>query len=116
MVEYRLAHIGINCENSAEAMKAAGLFELMFGFAVNPGKNSVYAGTAAECMRNPGPGRNGHIGIGTPDVAAAKADLESRGFTFNMASAKYAEDGTLRVIYMTDEVCGFAVHLVRMES
>ena len=33
-------------------------------------------------MNSPYLGRNGHIAVGTPDVPAAVAGLESRGFTF----------------------------------
>ena len=59
-----------------------------------------------ELMKSPDPGKNGHIAIGTPDVAAAVEELKSRGFTFNMeSSAKYKADGTLNAIYLADEVC-----------
>lgn len=112
MVEYTLAHIGINEENAEKAMEAAKLFELMFGFTVKEGNSSIFAGTAVEVMKTPYLGKNGHIAIGTPDVAAAKADLEARGFKFNESSAKMKADGTLNAIYLENEVGGFAVHLV----
>ena len=38
--------------------------------------------------------------------------MKSRGFAFNMESAKYKADGTLNAIYLADEICGFAVHLM----
>ena len=63
-------------------------------------------------MKAPYKGKNGHIAIGTPDVAAAKAELEARGFTFDESTAKFKADGALNAIYLTDEICGFAVHLV----
>ena len=112
MAEYSLAHIGINAANEQEALKTAEMFSALFGFAVKPGNSSVFAGTGIEVMQEPYKGRNGHIAIGTPDVAAAKADLEGRGFTFDDATAKFKADGTLNAIYLTDEICGFAVHLV----
>ena len=46
------------------------------------------------------------------EMEEAKAELEARGFTFNDATAKFKADGTLNAIYLTDEICGFAVHLV----
>ena len=92
MISYTLAHVGINCANAEQARKGAALFEAMFGLTMKEG--------------------NGHIAIGTPDVAAAVADLEGRGFQFNKESAKYKADGTLNAIYLADEICGFAVHLV----
>ena len=112
MCEYYIAHVGINCENEEEALKGAKMFEALFGLTVKNGNSSVFAGTAVELNKKPGRGKNGHIAIGTPDVAAAVADLEGRGFQFNKDSAKYKADGTLNAIYLADEVCGFAVHLV----
>ena len=112
MAEFSLAHIGINAANEEEALKTAQLFSALFGFEVKPGNSSVFAGTAVEVMKTPYLGKNGHIAIGTPDVAAAKAELEGRGFHFNEDTAKFKADGTLNAIYLTDEIAGFAVHLV----
>ena len=111
MAKYSLAHIGINAANKEEAQKAAEMFQTLFGFAVKEGNSPFFAGDI-ELMKEPYLGKNGHIAIGTPDVAAAKAELEARGFTFNDATAKYKADGTLNAIYLTDEICGFAIHLV----
>lgn len=112
MLEYALKHIGINCENQEEARKAAALFETMFGMTAKEGDISVFASTTIECMKIPYYGKNGHIAIGTPDVAAAIKDLESRGFAFNYASLNYKPDGSVNTIYFADEICGFAIHLV----
>lgn len=113
MVEYTLAHIGINCDSSEEALKNAALFEALFGLKVKEGNSSVFAGTAVELNKAPGRGKHGHIAIGTPDVAEAVADLTERGFHVDPASAKLRPDGTLNAIYLSDEICGFAVHLMR---
>ena len=101
MAEYSLAHVGINAANKEEAEKAARMFETLFGFAVKEGNSSFFAGDI-ELMKEPYMGKNGHIAIGT----------EARGYTFNDATAKFKADGTLNAIYLTDEICGFAVHLV----
>lgn len=111
MAKYSLAHIGINAENEAEAMQAAKLFEALFGFEVKPGNSSIFSGPI-ELMKTPYLGKHGHIAIGTPDVAAAQAELEARGFAFLPETAKFKADGTLNAIYLKDEICGFAVHLV----
>lgn len=113
MAEFSLAHIGINAENEAEAMKTAELFAALFGFEVKPGNSSIFAGTAVEVMKTPYLGKNGHIAIGTPDVAAAQAELEARGFEFRPETAKRKADGTLNAVYLKDEIGGFAVHLVK---
>ena len=104
--------MGINCANAEEARKGATLLEALFGLTVREGNSSVFAGKDVELMKSPYLGKNGHIAIGTPDVAAAVEELKSRGFTFNMESAKYKADGTLNAIYLADEICGFAVHLM----
>ena len=113
MAEFSLAHIGINAENEADALKIAELFAALFGFEVKPGNSSVFAGTAVEVMKTPYLGANGHIAIGTPDVAAAQAELAARGFAFRPEPAKYKADGTLNAVYLKDEIGGFAVHLVK---
>ena len=112
MTEYTFAHMGINCANSEEARKGAALLEALFGLTVREGNSSVFAGKDVELMKSPYLGKNGHIAIGTPDVAAAVEELKSRGFAFNTESAKYKADGTLNAIYLADEICGFAVHLM----
>ena len=105
MIEYTFAHMGINCANSEEARKGAALLEALFGLTVREGNSSVFAGKDVELMKSPYLGKNGHIAIGTPDVAAAVEELKSRGFAFKA-------DGTLNAIYLADEICGFAVHLM----
>ena len=112
MCEYTLAHVGINCECEEEAIKSAKMLEALFGLTVKVGNSSVFAGTAVECNKKPGRGKHGHIAIATPDIKAAVADLESRGFTFNPDSA-VIKNGNLKAIYISDEICGFAVHLVQ---
>lgn len=112
MAEYSLAHIGINAANEDEARKAAELFCTIFGFELKPGNSSIFAGGGIEVMKEPYLGKNGHIAIGTPDVAAAKAELEARGYTFREDTAKHKPDGRLNAIYLTEEIGGFAVHLV----
>ncbi len=112
MVEYTLAHVGLNGANEEDALKTAQMFELLFGLPVKVGNSSVFAGTAVEVMKKPYKGTHGHIAIATPDVPAAVADLEARGFTCDPSTAKYRADGVLNAIYINGEVGGFAIHLV----
>ena len=95
MIEYTFAHMGINCANAEEARKGAALLEALFGLTVREGNSSVFAGKDVELMKSPYLGKNGHIAIGTPDVVAAVEELKS-----------------LNAIYLADEICGFAVHLM----
>ena len=112
-IKYELAHVGINGANPEEALAIAKLFADMFGLNVKEGISSDYAGDAVEVMKKPGPGRLGHIGFATPDCAEALKDLEARGYEADMSTAKYRPDGTLNVVYLKQEVGGFAVHIVK---
>ncbi len=112
MLGFALAHVGLNAENESEARKAAQMFETLFGLTAKEGTSSVFAGTAVEVMKQPYLGKHGHIAIATNSVLRAKAYLERRGFTFDESTAKYLPSGKLNAIYLRDEICGFAVHLV----
>ena len=108
MLGFEVKHIGINTENAEEAMKAAKLFELMFGFDVSEGNSSIFCGSRAiEIMKKQYLGKNGHIAIGTNTLPRAIAYFKSRGFEFN------EETASPKAIYFKDEIAGFAVHLVQ---
>lgn len=112
MLGFELMHIGINASNAEEATSAAKLFETLFGFPVKDGASSVFAGKCVEVMKSPFYGKNGHIAIGVNDVARARAFLERQGIAFLPESAK-EKDGRLMVIYLKEEIAGFAVHLLK---
>jgi 2-dehydro-3-deoxyphosphogluconate aldolase/(4S)-4-hydroxy-2-oxoglutarate aldolase len=110
---FSVAHVGINAAGEGEALEAAGLFAALFGFSPRAGTGSVFAGEGIEIMKSPGPGRNGHIAIGTNSVKRGMAYLERQGFALNHGSAKTNPQGAVTVIYLRDEIAGFAVHLVQ---
>lgn len=113
MLGFELKHIGINCDSENEADDVAGKFDKLFGFSKKPGNSSIFAGTAVEAMKTPYLGAKGHIAIGTNYMDRAVNYLESQGFEFNYDSAKKADNGDLKAIYLKDEIGGFAVHLVQ---
>ncbi len=110
---FSLAHIGVNCETESDALEDADRFDLLFGFTKKDGNSSVFAGTVAEFMKTPYLGAKGHIAIGTTNVERAVFHLKLRGAKFDEDTAKYDPTGKLKAIYMTDEISGFAVHLVQ---
>ena len=112
-ISYELAHVGINAQNPEEAAAIASLFAQIFRLPLKDGAHSVYAGSAVEAVKHHPMGRLGHIGMRTPDCEAAIKDLESRGFEVDMSTAKYRPDGTMYVVYLKQEIGGFAVHLLR---
>lgn len=113
MLGFEIAHVGINAANEAEAIAGAKLLGVMLNLPVKVGNSSVFTGTLAEFMKQPGFGRNGHIAIRTNFIERAVANLELRGLAFNPDSKKFNAKGGLNAIYLRDEVCGFAVHLVQ---
>lgn len=112
MLGFELKHIGINATSEEEAESVAGSFEKLFGFTKKSGNSSVFAGTAVEVMKAPYLGAHGHIAIGTNYIERAIYHMELQGFEFDKETAKY-KDGKLIAIYLKDEICGYAVHLVQ---
>lgn len=112
MLGFELAHVGVNCENAEEAEKAAKTLCALFGLDYKPGNSSVFAGKAAEFMKKPGRGKNGHIGIATNNVERAIYHLSRQGVSFIEESRVTDAKGT-KAIYLDCEIGGFAVHIVR---
>lgn len=110
---FELEHIGINCAAPEEAAKLAELLSGMFNLAPRHGNKSEFAGNYFECMKNPYLGANGHIAMRTPDLEAAVAELKEKGFTFNMSTAAYFDDGKLKNVYLDGEYGGFAIHIMQ---
>ena len=112
MLGFELAHVGLNCPDAEEAARVARRFSVLFGWPLRPGDSSDYAGTYVEAMKAPGRGLNGHIGVRCNSVLRARAYLEGQGFTFDESSLR-PKTGDPRVIYLTEQICGFAVHLLQ---
>jgi 2-dehydro-3-deoxyphosphogluconate aldolase/(4S)-4-hydroxy-2-oxoglutarate aldolase len=114
MLGFQVVHLGINAGESGAAAKGAGIFETLFGFAPKDGASSVFAGEGIEIMKQAGaPGTHGHIALATNSVYRAVAFLERKGVAFNRDSVKTDAGGNMTVIYLRDEILGFAAHLVQ---
>lgn len=113
MLGFELMHVGINTADEKEADAVADGFANMFGFSKKAGGASVFAGSFIEAMKAPYLGQNGHIAIGTNDLARAIYHLELRGFTTDETTAKYDEKGKMVAIYMKEQLGGFAIHLLQ---
>ncbi|MBO4885025.1 MAG: bifunctional 4-hydroxy-2-oxoglutarate aldolase/2-dehydro-3-deoxy-phosphogluconate aldolase [Clostridia bacterium] len=110
MLGFELVHVGINCGNAEEASAVAKKFSALFGWPVKEGNSSDFAGAYIEAMKAPGRGRNGHLAVATNSVARAMAYLEAQGFAFDESSLKL-KNGKPAVVYLADEIGGFAIHL-----
>jgi len=108
---FSLAHVGLHAENREEALRAAKLFEAMFGFKSKEGDRAVFAGTYVEVTKAPEMGKHGHIAIATASVLRARAFLERQGFAFREDTLELDKNGNPTAIYLQDEILGFAIHL-----
>ncbi|MDR2476710.1 MAG: bifunctional 4-hydroxy-2-oxoglutarate aldolase/2-dehydro-3-deoxy-phosphogluconate aldolase, partial [Treponema sp.] len=110
MLGFTLVHVGINGESETGAMAGADRFAALFGFAVKPGSSSVFAGGGIEITKTPGRGKQGHIALAAWSVPKAAACLERLGAVLDYGNAKRGPSGELTVIYLAEEILGFAVH------
>lgn len=112
-LDFNLRHVGINSKDETESLDTAGTFERIFGFPKEDRGGAYFAGDIIEVMKKPFYGTHGHIAISTADAACAARYLESCGVKLNWSSAGYNPDGRLRVVYLQDEIGGFAVHILQ---
>ena len=112
MLGFTIAHIGINCDDEDEAKSVSSTFDKLFGWEQKIGNSSVFAGTLVECMKSSGRGVKGHIAVSANNVRRAVYHLENMGVEVDMSTAKYDADGRMTVVYLKEEIGGFAIHLV----
>ncbi|MBQ1261121.1 MAG: bifunctional 4-hydroxy-2-oxoglutarate aldolase/2-dehydro-3-deoxy-phosphogluconate aldolase [Clostridia bacterium] len=112
MLGLEVVHVGINNESKEEAQRAAKLFELMFGMKLRETSKSTFASNV-ELMHAKGPGKHGHLAIGTNFVDRAMAYFKRMGFEFDESSITYDDKtGKPKFAYFKDEIAGFAIHLL----
>ena len=116
MLGFRLAHVGINCEDATEASEAAKKFDQMFGFKASENPGSIFSDSYVESLKSPYLGKKGHIAIATYSVERAIDFLNRIGVEINEDSIGYRENGLINTAYLKDEVSGFAIHLVRKNN
>ena len=114
MLDLKLVHIGINCENGEEAMDIAILLEQFLHMPYKEENSSIFCGVKEfELMKKPGRGRKGHIAIGVSNIDRGVNYLKKRGVEFEENSPVIKENRKTAV-YFAEEIAGFAVHLMRM--
>lgn len=110
---FEVMHVGFNQKSAAEAKQSAEMLRTLFGFGPMETPVSIFSTDRIEIMKQRGAGTLGHVAIGTNDAAGAKKYLESRGFEFDDSSATYFPDGRLKLVYLKQEIAGFAFHLLQ---
>ncbi len=113
MLGFSVLHLGINTNSETDAVKAAKMFETLFGMQYAVGNSSVFSGKKEiEIMKSQGRGKNGHIAMGTLTIDRAIAHLKASGVEFDESTRVVKNNKTI-AIYMKEEICGFAVHLLQ---
>jgi len=110
MLGFEFAHLGINEENKDKALNSANQLLNLFYFPIKEGTSSIFAGPGFEVMKNQYLGKHGHIAIATNDIYRAINYLKMKGVSVLPETAK-EKDGKLKIIYLDQEVSGFAIHL-----
>ena len=113
MLGFELEHVGINNPDDAKAKAGAELIANLFGMSVRETSKSYFAGDRFELMKNDTKGTMGHIAIKTNFVDRAIAYLKRCGVEFDEESVTYNDAGKPKFIYLKDEICGFAIHLIQ---
>ncbi len=110
---FHLSHVGINGGSPSEGVRMANRLSEMFGIPVNNGEKSVFAGSLFDCTKGKFPGRYGHIAMGTRSVERAAAYLKTKGIRMREEFKNQDNDGTLKAVYLEEEIGGFAIHLLK---
>jgi 2-dehydro-3-deoxyphosphogluconate aldolase/(4S)-4-hydroxy-2-oxoglutarate aldolase len=112
LLGFEFGHIGINNPDSEEAKKGAETLCKLFGLSSRETSKSIFAGNAFELMTSQGRGTMGHIAIKTNFVDRAIAYFKRIGVAVDESTITYDDKGKPKFVYLQDEICGFAIHLV----
>ena len=112
LLGFELVHIGINMPDEQSAMDVTLMFGKAYGLGIKEGSSSNFEGSSIEVNKKIGMGQHGHIAMRTNNIARAIYYLSRRGFEVDMTTAK-EKNGKMIVVYLKDEIGGFALHLLQ---
>lgn len=116
---FEFAHVGVNGQTAEEAKKFLLFCQNVLNFddAKEIPLSFFIADDKMELMKEGGRGTLGHLAFYTPDMDAAIAYLNEKGYEVNYDTARYEADGkTIRLIYLKEEMNGFAIHLTTVKN
>ena len=113
MLGLEFQHLGMNNDSEEDYARGAKLLSLLVGYPVKEGTKGAFVGEAFEVLKSRGPGKYGHIAIRTNFVDRAMAYFKRMGFEFDESTTTYDEKGKPKFVYFKDEICGFAIHLLK---
>lgn len=106
-----VGHVGINTADAPDALSVAGTLAGLFHEDIAEKPGAYFVGDIAEVVKGSFLGTHGHIALNTPRPDAAAALLEREGVALREDTRATDDDGHLIVVYLHDEVAGFALHL-----
>lgn len=112
----KLAHVGINCNGDSHMRHSAAVFAAMLGCDanINEGASSCFIDGMIELISSNGRGTHGHIALQTNFIVRAEAYFKRMGMKFDDDSRTYSADKKLKTVYFSDEISGFAFHLIQI--
>ena len=109
---FSVAHVGLSTADASDAEAVARRLGAMFGFEVKVGNSSIFASPSIEVVKGRSRGELGHFAIRTASIPRAVAYFARMGFAVDPASEKLGADGSVKAVYLADEIAGFAFHLL----
>ena len=113
LLGFEVRHIGLNANDEGEATELSENFARVLGVKTHSTSSSKFAGNLVEVMNTKARGTHGHIAIATNKIEAAEYHMKKWGATFDESSRKVDAKGRTKLIYMNNEIGGFAIHLVQ---
>lgn len=113
-IKFQFAHVGVNGQTKEEATKFLKFCQdiLKFDDAIEIPLSYFIADNKMELMKEGGRGTLGHLAFYTPNMDSAIEYMKEKGYQVNYDTARYEDDGkTIRLIYLKEEINGFAIHL-----
>jgi len=110
LLNFRIAHVGINADNETQARDISGVFSKILDMSAEEEATSFFVSSLIEVNKTPGRGEHGHIGILAPNIKRAVYHIQKRGYEIDITPLI---DGVRGPLYLHTEVGGFAIHLVQ---
>ncbi|MCR4620802.1 MAG: bifunctional 4-hydroxy-2-oxoglutarate aldolase/2-dehydro-3-deoxy-phosphogluconate aldolase [Clostridiales bacterium] len=106
-----LMHVGINTHTPEEAAEGAFFLSQLMGLQVKESADAFMVGGEFEICKQKKPGKFGHIAIGVNNILRAIRQFTDRGY--ELETPLLDDKGEIKAAYLKQEVCGFALHLLR---